>query len=185
MEEILVDSQHRTITIFGSSKPTHVDPEYGLAYETGKLFAQHGYTVCNGGYGGVMEASARGAKEAMGKTIGVITEQFSTTANIYIDQTICMKTLIERLMKLIELGDAYVVLKGSTGTLLELAAVWEFCNKGLMKVRPIVLIGEFWLPTVDTLRNSLVHEGSESAARYVDIAHSPKECVRIINERLQ
>jgi len=79
-----------------------------------------------------MEASARGAKEAGGKTIGVTFNIKGRAANSWIDEQIHVPALIDRMMKLVELGDAYVVLKGGTGTLLELAAVWEFINKGLL-----------------------------------------------------
>ncbi len=113
-----------TITIFGSSRLKFGEEEFQTAYELGKQLAQSGFTICNGGYGGTMEASARGASEAGGKTIGVVCERFGTTANPFLEETIVTSTHSERLHKLIELGDAYVVLKGSTGTLLELALVW-------------------------------------------------------------
>ena len=61
----------KIVTVFGSSRPGEGDEEYLLAYEVGKNLALNGFTVCNGGYAGIMEASARGAKEAGGKTIGV------------------------------------------------------------------------------------------------------------------
>ena len=52
------------VTVFGGSHVQEGGPEYASARDLGKLLAQAGYTVCNGGYGGVMEASARGAKDA-------------------------------------------------------------------------------------------------------------------------
>jgi uncharacterized protein (TIGR00730 family) len=129
----------KIVTVFGSSRPSEGDEEYRLAYEVGKNLARNGFTVCNGGYTGIMEASARGAKEAGGKTIGVtFKNNFKKSLNRWIDEEMFQTTLIERMMKLVELGNAYVVLKGGTGTLLELAAVWEFINKGLLKEKPIV-----------------------------------------------
>ena len=53
---------NNVITIFGSSRPVKGDEEYQLAYEVGKQLSLAGFTVCNGGFGGIMEASARGAK---------------------------------------------------------------------------------------------------------------------------
>lgn len=151
-----------------------------MAYHLGRLLAQGGYTVCNGGYGGTMEASACGAKDARGKTIGVVAELFGTKANPFTDETILTKTHAERLLKLIEAGDAYVVLEGSTGTLLEFATAWEYANKGIIKNKPIMIIGSFWTNVVDTLRHQLEWEGNSSAAQYITMVDSPEECVRIL-----
>lgn len=129
------------VTIFGSSQIKEGKEEYKQALKLGALLAGAGHTVCNGGYGGVMEASARGAKEAGGKTIGVTTEEFGGKANRWIDQEIHVKKWSERLFKLIELGDAYVVCDGGTGTLVELFVLWEMSNKKFTK-KPIVVLGE-------------------------------------------
>lgn len=173
------------VTIFGSSKSKHGDLEYQVAYELGKLLAQSGYTICNGGYGGIMEATARGAKEGGGTAIGVITEYFQRSANPYIERVISMKTLVDRLLKLIELGDAYVVLKGSTGTLVELAMVWEYMNKSVIKEKPLIVIGDFWLPVVKTLREELIHEGLEDVIKFVRLVKTPRECVEILKKKLK
>ena len=101
------------VTVFGSSRPAPGDPEYQTAYDVGRELAASGFALCNGGYGGTMEASARGAKEAGGTTIGVLTEALGRKqANNWIDVTVPTKTLIERMMELVARGDAYVVLKG-------------------------------------------------------------------------
>lgn len=129
------------VTIFGGAHAREGDKDYELARELGTALARRGYTVCNGGYGGVMEASARGAKEAGGRTIGVTIGDFENTANLWIDEEIRMKKWAKRLFKLIELGDAYVVFDGATGTLAELFVVWEMLNKKLMN-KPLVIFGD-------------------------------------------
>lgn len=111
-----------TVTIFGSSRPLPGSEEYRIAQETGAMLASGGFTICNGGYGGTMEAAARGAHEAGGHTVGVTAGIFDRRANKWIKEVVSTNTLVERLLKLIELGDAYVLLRGGTGTLLELAA---------------------------------------------------------------
>lgn len=128
------------VTIFGSSQAKEGDEDYKRGRLLGKKLAEGGYTVCNGGYGGIMEATARGAKEADGETIGVTTEEFGGQANRWVDQEIRTKKWNERLFKLIELGDAYVVLDGGTGTLVELFVVWEMLNKKLIQ-RPLFVLG--------------------------------------------
>ena len=170
----------RIVTVFGSGFPKPYDLNYQEAYELGKLLAQEGFTICNGGYGGIMEASARGAKEAGGKTIGILTEMFSKTPNPFIDEAILMKTLNERLMKLIELGDVYVVLRGGTGTLVELATVWEYLNKQIITEKPVVFIGKFWEPVINLINKDLLNEGRKESARYITCVNSPIECVKVL-----
>lgn len=172
------------VTIFGSSQPKEGDPDYVVAYDLGAALARAGFAVCNGGYGGIMEASARGAKSGGGTTIGIIADFFPKKANAWIDTTLTARTLIERMQKLISQGDAYVILKGGTGTLLEFAAVWEFMNKNVMKEKPVVLVGHFWKRVLDTLREELEWEGLGDCTRYVTIVDSPAACASFINQQL-
>ena len=181
----ITKGDRKTITIFGSSRVNTNAPEYQTAFELGKLLAQSGYTVCNGGYGGVMEASAKGARDGGGKTMGVVTEHFKRSANNFIDEVITVKSLIDRLLKLIELGDAYVILRGSTGTLVELATVWEYMNKSVMQSKPIIVVGNFWTPVIATLKEELIHEGMDEVTKFVTLVNSPKECVDALDKKFK
>ena len=157
----------RTIVIFGSSKPKAGSAEYLQAFELGKALAGAGYQIANGGYGGTMEASARGAKEINGYTIGVTCEAFGCKgANHWIDKEIKTADLQHRLDALVKLADGYVVLPGSTGTLLELATVWELMNKGFLSAKPIICLTEYWKPVIDVIVNS--GESNGYCVRFVD-----------------
>jgi uncharacterized protein (TIGR00730 family) len=141
-----------TITIFGTGRAKAGDAAYALADETGKVLAQAGFVIANGGYGGTMLAAAQGAAEAGGQVIGVTCSAFGGTANEYISREIVTDSLDERLDTLINLGQAYIVMPGGTGTLLELAKVWELKNKGFLQTeKPIILVGGFWKPLVDLI----------------------------------
>lgn len=161
----------KIITIFGTSKAQPGEPAYMLAEKLGKLLAQAGFTIANGGYGGTMLAAAKSAAEVGGKTIGVVCTAFSRIPNEYVTRTIVTGSLDERLDILIELGLAYVILPGGTGTLLELAKVWELKNKGfLANNKPIILVGGFWKPLVN-----LIAAEDPKIARYVQIADEPND----------
>ncbi len=150
-----IENSDRTIVVFGSSRPQDGTEAYKIARQTGKILAVTGYTVANGGYGGVMAASAAGVHSAGGRTIGVTCEAFGRGGpNQWVDEEIRTADLTERLSKLLELGDAYVALPGSTGTLLEIAACWERINKKFMPFKTIVCIGDYWRAMVDTIVDS-------------------------------
>ena len=143
----------KTITIFGAGGARPGSDIYDLAYQVGRDLAKAGLTIANGGYGGTMAAAAKAAAESAGKSIGVTCSAFKRgSANPYITTEIVTANLAERLKKLIELGDAYVVLPGGTGTLLELAQVWELKNKGFISAdKPIIIIGRFWQRLFDVI----------------------------------
>ena len=163
---------NEVIAIFGSAGAKPGQPAYQTAYEVGRLLAQAGFAIANGGYGGTMLAAAKGAAEAGGQVIGVTCSAFeNSNANEYTTRQIVTDSLDERLDTLIKLGQAYVVLPGATGTLLELAMVWELKNKGFLKQsRPIILVGGFWKPLVD-----LVEADDPNSSRCVRVAAGPNE----------
>ncbi len=167
----------KTITIFGTGKAKPGDSAYVMAHETGKLLAQAGFTIANGGYGGTMLAAAKGAAQAGGKTIGVTCSAFKrSTANEYINHEIVTNSLDERLDTLIKLGSAFVVLPGGTGTLLELARVWELKNKGFLEAgKPIILVSRFWEMLVD-----LIATDDPESIRCIHIAAGPNEVKDIL-----
>lgn len=141
------------ITIFGSSRPATGDPDYEEARVLGSELARRGFVICTGGYGGVMEAASRGAKEAGGRVLAVTANFFSAHTNAYVDEEIRVETWQERLFALIERGAGYVACKGGTGTLVELAVVWEMLNKRAMPVKPFVVLGDFWQPVIARVRD--------------------------------
>ena len=173
--------RQKVISIFGTSKASPDSAAYKTAYELGESLALAGFTIANGGYGGTMLASAEAAAKAGGNVIGVTCTAFKRgRANEYVSREISTNSLNERLNKLIEVGDGYVVLPGSTGTLLELAAVWEWKNKGFLDGgKPIILLGEFWRPLVKLM----AAEDAQSIG-CVEVAASLAEAVKMLAARI-
>ena len=157
------NKNRKIITVFGTSKAQPGDSVFELAETVGRLLAENGFTIANGGYGGTTLAAAKGAAEIGGKVIGVTCRAFKRgKANEFVTEEVKTDGLSERLAKLIELGNAYLVLPGGTGTLLELADVWEHKNKGFSNAdKPIILVGAFWQPLVAMMvvadADSVVH----------------------------
>lgn len=145
------------VCLFGSYSPKPGEPVWELAYQIGRELAAVGYVVANGGYDGIMAASAKGAKDAGGRTIGVTCSIFSPyrgqglSANPYIDREIHCDNVLDRIMTMIRLSAGYVVLPGGTGTLSEFGLVWEYVSKGLIDSRPIFVVGDFWRPMVERM----------------------------------
>lgn len=150
------DSPMATVTIFGSSLTSEGTPAYAQALRLGKFLSELGLAICNGGYGGLMEASMRGAREAGGHTIGVTCAIWPFPANPWVVEEVRTKSFAERIMTLIERGDAYVVFPGGTGTLAELALAWEMMNKSSLSKtvggrKPLLVMESYWRPVIDCL----------------------------------
>lgn len=166
-----------TIALFGSSQSQPGSSAYELAFDLGRELAKRGYRIINGGYGGIMQASAQGAHQTGGKTIGVTCSAFGRGGpNEWIDEEIHTANLNERLNRLVELGNAYIVLPGGTGTLLELALVWESINKRFLPQRPIICIAPYWRGII----NSLI-AGGEINDDLIDFAETAKDAANLLN----
>jgi uncharacterized protein (TIGR00725 family) len=182
------------VTVFGSSRPVEGDPDYAAARELGWALASKGLTVCTGGYGGVMEAASRGAKDAGGRTLAITASFFQSKANQWVDEEIRVDTWDRRLFELIRRGDAWVVCKGGTGTLVELAMIWEMLNKGVLPHKPFVVFGDFWKPVIDRVREveaprrpSPEVAGTswhEAARRLIHRARTPEDAAEFIALKL-
>jgi len=66
--------------------------------------------------------------------------------------------MFERMQKLVEAGDAYIVLQGGTGTLFELAVVWESINKGFLDERPFACHSKMWRDISAIMENQISRE---------------------------
>jgi predicted Rossmann-fold nucleotide-binding protein len=107
-----------------------------------------------------MEGVSRGASESGGRVLAVTSSFFKARVNRWVEEETRMPTWQERLFELVRLGDGYVACKGGTGTLVELAVVWEMLNKRAMEHRPFVVLGDFWEPILTRVRE--VEQGHAS-----------------------
>jgi uncharacterized protein (TIGR00730 family) len=166
----------RVVSVFGGSRATEGSEDYRNAYALGRLLAERGYTVCNGGYHGTMAAAARGAREAQGRTIGITVEALAhLSPNPWIDEEVGTATLFARLEQLATLGDAYVALRGGIGTLLELALVWNLLQLHSAHAKPILTIGSGWRSVLRALPRHLAVRPADLAM--VTSVSTPQEAV--------
>src|SRR4029079_6509697 len=106
----------RIVTIFGGAKCAEADLEYTPARRVGQLLADAGYTICTGGYAGVMEAASRGAHERGGRVLGITMKQCASEPNRYLTEKIPSEHFYERLQRLIMQSVGYIALRGGMGT---------------------------------------------------------------------
>jgi uncharacterized protein (TIGR00730 family) len=172
----------KTITIFGSSIPQYGDEQYTAAEKLGELLALRGFNVCSGGNLGIMEAVSKGAVRNNANAIGITLDSVGFMSNKYLTEEIICTSLFDRITKLIQYGDGYVILQGGTGTLLELAAVWELMNKDLLTVKPIACHSSMWKEVVSVLNDQLRKENRST--ELLKCCSSVEEIVEYLSEGL-
>lgn len=128
----------------------------------GKKLAEANLNICSGGYQGIMDAVSKGAVENGAEAIGVALDMYNAAPSKYLTKEIRCHTLFERLENLIDIGDAYIVLQGGTGTLVEFALVWEFLNKGMINTKPFVCHSSIWKDVVAVMEMQIQKEGRQT-----------------------
>lgn len=140
----------KTVTCLGFADAQPGEKLYNDAIEVGKALAEAGYTVANGGGPGVMRATTLGAKQAGGKVVGVtfypkdVANFEGRDKNNKIDEEITTENYLERTLKLLEVGQAYVIFKGGTGTISEFGMAWGLARLYFGHHKPLILYGKFW-----------------------------------------
>ena len=92
------------------------------AHRLGRLIAESGWVLLNGGRNaGIMEASAKGAKEVEGLTIGILPDKDGYRASEYIDIQIRTGANDARNYYNVLSSDVVIACKGRAGTISEIA----------------------------------------------------------------
>ena len=125
-------SQKITISVIGRNKKNPKADK--LAYNVGRLIAQMGAILVCGGLAGIMEAAAKGAREAGGLTIGLLPGKDKRDANPYIDIALPTTIGFARNAMVACSADIIVALPGSHGTNSEICY-------GLVYGRPVIDLG--------------------------------------------
>lgn len=140
----------RAVSFLGYADAHEGDGLYDSAKEVARMVAEHGLVVVNGGGPGVMRASTEGAHEGGGKAY-VATfypkhmENFEGKDPLNkADKEIIMNNYLDRTLKLLELGNAYMLFNGGTGTVSEFGMAWGLAKLYLGRHKPLILYGAFW-----------------------------------------
>ena len=103
------------IGVMGGSRVS--DDVYAMAKELGRLIAERGWVLLNGGRDrGVMAASAEGAHEAGGTVVGILPDKSTARASPHLD--IAIVTAMGDMRNLINVlsSDVVIVCPGALGT---------------------------------------------------------------------
>ena len=178
----------KAVTIFGFADCQPSDSLYKETVEVTRLLAQNGLEIVNGGGPGVMRAATDGAHEGGGvASVATFYPKFienfeGKDPQNKADKEIIMNNYVDRTMKLLELGDAYVIFNGGTGTLSELGMAWGLAYLYFGHHKPLILYGGFWYPIVEELVKNMRIGSRPGALRVYKIATTPEQVLEYLNE---
>jgi uncharacterized protein (TIGR00730 family) len=176
------------VTVFGGSQPQPGDPAYEDARLLGRLLAEAGHAVLTGGYIGTMEAVSCGAAEAGGHVIGVTCEEIERwrpgKANRWVVEERRFPTLHDRLLALMDGGDAAIALPGGPGTLVEIALLWNRMLVNAVAARPLILIGEGWRQVFTTFYETQSRYIPERQRKLLVFAPDIRSAVEILKSSI-
>lgn len=178
----------KAITIFGFADCPPGDPLYEETKGLAMRLAKEGLDIVNGGGPGVMRAATEGAHEGGGKAV-VATfypkhiENFEgKDQNNKADKEVIMNNYVDRTMKLLELGNAYVIMNGGTGTLSEFGMAWGLAYLYFGHHKPLILYGDFWFPIMEVLAKNMLIGTRPGAMRVYRIATTPEMVIKYLKE---
>lgn len=140
----------RQIAYFGFADADINGELYKAAYDCAKYLSQKGFVCINGGGPGVMRATSEGAKAAKGTAVGItfypkdITNFEGRDPRNPIDIEVKTNNYLERTLKLLDYGDAYVIFNGGSGTVSEWGMAWGLARLYFGFHKPLILYGDFW-----------------------------------------
>jgi uncharacterized protein (TIGR00725 family) len=114
-------SRQRQVAVIGSARSDQDSELAGLAEEVGRLLAEAGAVLVNGGMGGVMEAASRGAATAGGIVIGIVPSDSIENSNAHCTHVVATGIGQARNLAVVASGEVVIAIGGEWGTLSEIA----------------------------------------------------------------
>ncbi len=162
----------------GGSQFVNPDDEQ-YAYQIGVMIAREGWILLNGGRAsGIMEASAKGAKDNGGITIGILPVDDADWASQYIDIPIVTGIGMARNIINVLSSDMIVALPGSAGTISEIAIALKYGKVVILFrfdagdwLKPFQREGKVYFTNEITELRALIKKKLE------EISHNKKRCL--------
>jgi hypothetical protein len=177
------------VSVFGSARTKRDDKFYNLTIEIAKSIVELGFGVISGGGPGIMEAANKGAKIALGSSVGLNIElPFEQHDNPYIDEdkSLDFDYFFVRKVMFMKYSQGFVVMPGGFGTLDELFEAITLIQTKKAEKFPIILVGSsFWKKCYNWLEEELLINYNYISIEDLDlisIVDTPKEVVSILSK---
>ena len=177
------------VSIFGSARTHKDDGYYKLATEIAEKIVELGFGIITGGGPGIMEAANKGAKRALGSSVGLnIDLPFEQSENPYIDddKSLDFDYFFVRKVMFMKYAQGFVVMPGGFGTLDELFEAITLIQTKKAEKFPIILVGKsFWKGCLKWIKEELAIKHkyiSEKELELIYLVDDADEVVEILSK---
>jgi uncharacterized protein (TIGR00730 family) len=176
--------QNYRVTIFGSARLKPGSFAYDRVKELAAELSRMGCDIMSGGGPGLMQAANEGAlsvdPEALQRSVGIRVQlPFEQEINPFVGAAYEHQTFFSRLHHFMIISDAFIVVPGGIGTLLELSLAWQLLQVRRLYNTPLIFVDRMWSELVEWGRRSMLQPGSELAS---EIDFTIPDCVETIEE---
>jgi uncharacterized protein (TIGR00730 family) len=146
------------VAIFGSARAKPGTFVYEEVKRVAAAFAAMGCDIVTGGGPGLMQAANEGATMAGAPgSMGIRVElPFEQDVNPFVEQAFEHETFFTRLHHFVIASDAFVVVPGGIGTVLEMLMIWQLLQVRHVRDVPLILVGKMWKGLVDWARTAML-----------------------------
>lgn len=147
------------VAIFGSARAKPGTFAYEEVKRAAAAFSKMGCEIVTGGGPGLMQAANEGAASAGAKdrSMGIRVDlPFEQEVNPFVEQAFEHKTFFTRLHHFVIASDAFVVVPGGIGTVLEMTMIWQLLQVRHVDDVPLILVGKMWKGLVDWVGQSML-----------------------------
>jgi uncharacterized protein (TIGR00730 family) len=157
------------VSIFGSARVAKGDTYYEEVKRLARALAEMDCNIITGGGPGMMQAANEGAAEvdagAVDRSVGIRIElPFEQDVNPFVQSAFEHKTFFTRLHHFVLTSDAFVVVPGGIGTVLEAMMVWQLLQVRHVNDVPLVFVGEMWSEMIDWAKQHMLSDRGELAS---------------------
>jgi uncharacterized protein (TIGR00730 family) len=179
--------QNYRVTIFGSARLEPGTVAYERVKEVAAELTKMGCDIVSGGGPGIMRAANEGAHsvdpKALHRSVGIrVALPFEQELNPFVGLAYEHRTFFSRLHHFMIASDAFVVVPGGIGTLLEMALAWQLLQVRKLYNTPLILVGKMWAELVEWGRRSMLIKGNELAS---EVDFTIPHCVNTIQEAIE
>jgi uncharacterized protein (TIGR00730 family) len=157
------------VGIFGSARAEPGVYPYDEVKRLAAELTNLGCDIITGGGPGLMQAANEGAvsvdSRVPGHSVGVRVElPFEQKTNAFVEEMYEHKTFFSRLHQFMIVSDAFVIVPGGIGTLLEMSMVWQLLQVRHLRRTPLILVGGMWAELVEWARTYMLRSGISLAS---------------------
>lgn len=146
------------VAIFGSARAKPETFVYEEVKRVASAFAAMGCDIVTGGGPGLMQAANEGAQLGGAPlSLGIrVTLPFEQHANPFVAQSFEHETFFTRLHHFVIASDAFVVVPGGIGTVLETLMIWQLLQVRHVDNVPLILVGKMWRGLIEWARTNML-----------------------------